>query len=104
MEELLPPPSVPPSLDSSGEVIVQADDATSKSAARPSFGMRQTMAEPGELGQCAGPIRLGYQPRSAFCSFHARRKSHWSAVVGLWLLAEPTIMIEPPVGLDPVQS
>jgi hypothetical protein len=39
-----------------------------------------------------------------FISFQVRRSSQRSAVVGGWLLVEPSIMIEPPFGCEPVRS
>src|SRR5262245_54628829 len=45
-----------------------------------------------------------HQPRSAFISFQVRFSSQMSPTVGDGLLVEPTIMIEPPLGLEPVHS
>ena len=51
------------------------------------------------------PLRSGrYHARSDFISFHVRRSNQVSPAVGFWLLVEPTIMSEPPVGVEPVQS
>jgi hypothetical protein len=49
-------------------------------------------------------LTFDYQPRSDFISFQVRSNSQRSAVVGLWLLVEPTIINEPPAGVEPVQS
>jgi hypothetical protein len=57
------------------------------------------------FGARGGPrLRISYQPRSAFTSFHVRRKSQMSPVVGTWLLVDPTIIKEPPAGVSCVQS
>ena len=79
------------------------DPAEVEDAADEALRRRETKSAAQSRGLRGGDPDRSYQPRSAFISFQVRRRSQTSPVVGLWLLVDPTIMIEPPLGREPVQ-